>query len=86
MKTEVLTPKKKKKTHLKTHVYVLYDMHDSTLRYNTYDMHLCIEWCLTTYDTHLCIVSYDLYHISNDSENYGARHISGIRGLRSFTR
>ena len=42
--TQILIPKKKKKKLiLNPHVYILYDMHNLTLSYDSYDMHLYIE-------------------------------------------
>ena len=35
--------KKKKNLILNPHVYILYDMHNLTLSYDSYDMHLYIE-------------------------------------------
>lgn len=54
--------KKKRKTHFNPYVYVLYDMKDFMIWYNSYDTHLCIVWFMSTFDTLLQYITF-LYTI-----------------------
>ena len=52
----------------------MYHMYDSLIRYDLYDIHLCIGRFTSTYDIHLqyetFCTQYDTYRISYDTNNY----------------
>ena len=70
MKPQILT----KKLILNPHVYVSYDTYDSPIRYDLYDIYLCIGRFISTYDTPLryetFCTRYDTYRVSYDTNNY----------------